>query len=74
MEKHRINQKKLVLDYLKRYGTITPYDALLHIGTMKLSTRISELKKEGYLFGSEMVYYRSDKTNNITHHKRYWLL
>lgn len=56
----KITKKGLVLDYLKKYGTITPYEALLHIGTMKLSTRISELKKEGHLFGSEMVYYRSE--------------
>lgn len=74
MEKHRINQKTLVLNYLKKYGVITPLDAFLHIGTMKLATRISELKKEGHMFGSETIYYRSDKTNHVTHYKKYWLL
>lgn len=43
-----INQKKLVYDYMKQNGSITPQQAFINLGVTKLATVISELRlKEG---------------------------
>ena len=43
-----ITQKQLIIKALSK-GWISPLDALKSAGTMKLSTRVGELKAEGYL-------------------------
>ena len=46
-----VNQKQLILLALKRW--VSPLDALKQAGTMKLSTRIGELRLEGYNIDSK---------------------
>ena len=41
-------QKQNIIKALKT-GWISPLDALKQAGTMKLSTRVGELRQEGYL-------------------------
>ena len=41
-------QRQLIIECLKK-GWISPLDALKYAGTMKLATRVGELKREGYL-------------------------
>ena len=41
-------QRQMIIDCLKK-GWISPLDALKYAGTMKLSTRVGELKKEGHI-------------------------
>ena len=41
-------QAERILDYIKRFGSITQYEALADLGVMRLASRISELKKDGY--------------------------
>ena len=38
----------MVIDYIREFGSITPMDALRDLGVMRLASRISELKKNGY--------------------------
>ena len=45
----KLSQKKRILKYMNDFGSITTYDAFKDIGCTKLTTRISELRKEGYL-------------------------
>lgn len=42
------SQKELILKYIKDFGSITTYEAFADIGCSKLTTRISELRKNGY--------------------------
>ena len=44
----RISQRKLILDYLRVTGSITPIDALEQLGCFRLSARIKELRDMGY--------------------------
>ena len=46
----RPTQKDRILDYLKRFGSITPMDAFYDLGITKLATRISEMRDEGIEF------------------------
>lgn len=47
-------QAQRVLDYIDDFGSITQIDALKDLGVMRLASRISELKKQGYPITSEM--------------------
>ena len=44
-----------ILDFFKTHKYITPMDAFRHLGITKLATRISEMKRMGYLFAQEMI-------------------
>lgn len=48
-------QAERVLAYIERFGSITQYEALQDLGVMRLASRISELKKNGYPIQSEVV-------------------
>lgn len=53
------SQNKQVLDYMKNHGSITPLEALNHIGCMRLSARIWDLRKEGYNINTEQIKVKS---------------
>jgi hypothetical protein len=65
-------QADRVLAYMEENGSITQIDALNSLGVMRLASRISDLKKKGYLIYSktEAVKNRYDETCFI---KRYSL-
>ena len=46
----KIKQTDRVKDYLERFGSITQWDALRDLGIMRLASRMSDLKQEGYPF------------------------
>lgn len=48
------NQKKKIIDYLKKKKSITPQDAFFDLGIMRLAARMSDLKKDGYNIQMEM--------------------
>ena len=50
-----ITQKERILDYLNRFGAITPMEAFQDLGITKLATRISELKKDGVKFDQKNI-------------------
>ena len=47
-QENRMTQNEQVLDYMKRYGAITAYEAQAELGCMRLASRISDLKKAGH--------------------------
>lgn len=65
-------QAQRVLDYMERFGSITQLEALRDLGVMRLASRISDLKKQGYVIRSETesVKNRFDEKCSI---KRYSL-
>lgn len=67
-----MNQCEQIIEYLKTNTWIDPMTALREIGTMKLATRISELKERGYNFKDEVVYYQN-YLGQEKHYKRYSL-
>lgn len=44
------NQKKRIIEYIKKFGSITSRDAYVDLGITQLGARIFELKNEGYVF------------------------
>ncbi len=50
-----MTQVDRITEYLKKYKTITPLDAYLDLGIMRLSARIQELKAKGVQIESKMI-------------------
>lgn len=68
----RPNQCKRIIEYIKQFGSITQLEALQDLGIMRLASRISELKKQGFDIQDEQttVKNRYGEKCNI---KRYML-
>ena len=49
------NQKQLVLRHIRKFGSITPAEAVYNYSIFRLAARISDLKKDGYKIESKMV-------------------
>ena len=47
-------QCEKVLAYMRQFGSITQLDALADIGCMRLASRISDLRQQGYAVGRRM--------------------
>ena len=50
----KLTQCQKILDYMRRFGSITQLDAYQDIGCMRLASRISDLKGQGYAIGRRM--------------------
>ena len=48
------SQKEMCLDYLERYGSITPLEALSAFNSFRLSALIFELRKDGYIITTKL--------------------
>lgn len=72
MNERKATQAEMVLDYINEFGSITQLEALKDLGVMRLASRISDLKKQGYPITSkvEAVKNRREETCYI---KRYSL-
>ena len=53
MKKRKLTQTEQVLEYIREFGSITQLDALRDLGVMRLASRISDLKKNGYMIESK---------------------
>ncbi|MBQ6765324.1 MAG: hypothetical protein IJP45_09115 [Paludibacteraceae bacterium] len=62
-----MNQNEKILVWMKRNGSITPWEALEYIGCMRLSARIADLKALGHNIGSEQVKHAN------RHYSRYFI-
>jgi hypothetical protein len=52
---HKPTQNERILDYIEEFGSITQLEALTDLGVMRLASRISDLRKEGFPIVSETV-------------------
>lgn len=66
----KISQEQRVLDYINEFGSITTLEAFRDLGVTRLSARIFELRKKGYIIVSE-----DEKSKNrygdVVHYARY---
>jgi hypothetical protein len=52
---HKPTQNERIIDYIERFGSITQLEALRDLGVMRLASRISDLKKQGYQIASKPI-------------------
>lgn len=73
MKKHKaLTQRDKILAHFKKYGSITPLDALREFGCMRLATRIFELKEDGYKIKT-VIEKAKNKSGEPVHYARYFL-
>lgn len=65
-------QVRRVLDYMQQHGSITQYEAMVDLGVMRLASRISELKRDGYPINKKMVAVKN-RYGETCHVKQYSL-
>ena len=46
-------QQQRIIDYIDRFGSISPIEAFTDLGITKLATRIGELQNKGYYFSKK---------------------
>lgn len=73
MDSERLSQKKVILNHLKRFGSIEPLTALREYGCYRLGARISDLRAEGYNIVTEMMTSVSKLTGRPVHFANYKL-
>lgn len=51
----KISQCDRIVDYINEFGSITALDAMREFGCMRLASRITDLKRQGYPVRREMI-------------------
>ena len=64
-----MNQRTMIIDYIKSFGSITSYEAYIDLGITQLATRIKELKQQGYTFNTEWVTRKNRYGKNVNFKK-----
>lgn len=72
MQHSKPTQNQRILEYMAEVGSITQLDALRDLGVMRLASRISDLRKQGYpiLSTTDIV---KNRYGEACHIKRYRL-
>ena len=68
----KVTQHERIYNYMKDFGTITPFQAFSDLGVTKLSTRIGEMKRKGVVIEQDSISVMNrygDKTEVM----QYWL-
>lgn len=55
----KLTQNERILTYIEKHGGITPFEALRKLGVMRLASRISDLKKQGYPITGKLVKFKN---------------
>ena len=69
---HIPTQNERIIDYMERFGSITPIEALQDLGVMRLASRISDLRSRGVPIIGEMIEVKN-RFGEKGHVKRYRL-
>lgn len=74
MSTETLSQKRVILQHLKRFGSIEPLTALQEYGCYRLSSRISDLRNDGYNIITDTISSVSKITGRPIHFANYRLL
>lgn len=66
-------QCERILDYIRRYGSITSWQAYQDLGVTQLAARIFNLKERGYSFETTRIYTKN-RLEEDTHYDEYRLV
>lgn len=68
-----MSQCEEILEYMREYGSITPFDAIRDIGCMRLASRIADLKRRGVKIKKTTARGRNRKGKPV-HYAKYELM
>lgn len=61
----KLTQCEEILEYMKKYGSITQLQAYLDIGCWRLASRINDLRKRGYAIQRQMIKVKNRHGQNV---------
>lgn len=67
-----MTQGERIIDYMEKFGSITPMEAFTDLGITKLATRISEMTASGMEFNKKMET-STNRYGQKVHYMRYSL-
>lgn len=67
---NKAKQTDRVLAYMREFGGITQFEAMRDLGVMRLASRISDLKRQGYAITGKMEAVKN-RYGETCHIKRY---
>ena len=67
------SQCELILRYMDEHGSITSLEAMKNFGCMRLASRISDLRKRGYMIVRTMVTMFNEDGSYRGHYAEYHL-
>ena len=67
------SQCELILRYMDEHGSITSLEAMQYFGCMRLASRISDLRKRGYMIVRTMVTMFNEDGSYRGHYAEYHL-
>lgn len=65
-----MSQKKMVLDYIRAFGSITPLDAFRDLGITRLSAIVFRLREDGHDI-DKAIEIGKNRFGNLTRYARY---
>lgn len=65
-----MNQKNMVLDYIREFGSITPLDGFMDLGITRLSAVVFNLREEGHDI-EKVIETSKNRFGNRTRYARY---
>ena len=68
----KVNQCERILFYLRHFSSITQLDAMRDLGIMRLASRVSDLRKQGFDIKSETVAVKN-RMGETCYIKRYYI-
>lgn len=68
-----MTQHDLILEHMRTHGSITTIEAFSQYGITKLTTRISELRRAGFLIRHQ-TYSEVNRYGKLVTYNRYWLV
>ena len=68
----KATQAQRVLNYIDEFGSITQFEAFRDLGVMRLASRISDLRKQGYPIQSDVIAVKNRFDENC-YIKRYYI-
>lgn len=68
-----VNQNEEILYHLKFVGVLTSMSAIKYYGITRLSSRVHELKKDGWDIRSETIRFKTRHGRNA-HYNEYYLI
>lgn len=70
---YKPTQCQRILDYIRKFGYITSWEAYTELGITQLGARIFNLKERGYAFRKERVI-TFNRLGEKTHYDKYFLM
>lgn len=64
--------EKMILQYMRKHGSITAMDAVREFGCMRLAARISDLRWDGYNIETELEVGKNRQGDSVRY-ARYYL-